>query len=75
MLKLQPPAESRCRGQLLERDGHRPVRWLVSGQLVVSAANVLDEGMAEGDHPGVAVLPEAAHRSQSCLQPAVVAVG
>jgi len=35
---------------------------------------VLDEGMADNDHAGAAVLLEATHRSQPCFQPAVVSL-
>jgi hypothetical protein len=50
-------------GQLLERDGQPPVRWLVNRQFVMAPSEVLDEGMPGDDHPGTAVLLEAAHRS------------
>jgi hypothetical protein len=40
----------------------------------VTAAEVLDEGMPDDDDSGVAILLETAHRSQSRLQPAVVAL-
>jgi len=61
-------------GEFAERDRQPPVRRLLDGELVVSPPNVLDEGMAANDHPGVTVLLEAAHRSQPRFQPAVVAL-
>jgi hypothetical protein len=59
-------------GQLIERDGHPPFRWLVNRQLVVSASKVLHKRMPDDDHPGAAVLLEAAHRSQPRLEPTMV---
>ncbi len=59
-------------GQLVERDGQPPVLRLPIGQLVVSPANILDQGMADDDHPGVAVLLAAAHRPQPRLQPPMI---
>src|SRR5829696_8686694 len=61
-------------GQFVERDGQSPGRRLFNGQLVVSAPNVLHQRMAGDDDPGTAVLFEPAHRPQSRLQPAVVAL-
>jgi hypothetical protein len=58
--------------QLVEGDRHPPSRWLVSGQLVVPASNVLDQRMPHKNHPGAAVLLEPSHRPQPCLQPAVI---
>jgi transposase-like protein len=57
-----PPGSDGQR-QLAERGRHPPVRRLFSGQLVVSASNVLDKRMAGDDHPGTAIPFEAAHRS------------
>jgi hypothetical protein len=59
-------------GQLVERHGQPSGHRLLGGQLVVSAAKVLDEGMPDEHHPGVTVLLEAAHRSQPGLQPTVI---
>jgi hypothetical protein len=38
--------DSHRHGQLIKGDGQPPVHWLLSGQLIVSPTNVLDEGMA-----------------------------
>jgi hypothetical protein len=40
----------------------------------VASPDILDERMTGDDHPDAVVPLEAAHRSQSCLQPAVVAL-
>jgi hypothetical protein len=72
MLKARPRPGIRRHGELVEGDGHSPDCRLLSGQLVMSAPNVLDEGMP-GDHdPGAAVLLEPPHRPKPRLQPAVV---
>jgi hypothetical protein len=63
-----------AKGQLVERDGQPPARWLLYRQLVVAAAKVLHQRMPGDDHPGTTVLFEAAHWSQSSLQPAMVAL-
>src|SRR5829696_1023966 len=68
-----PAPESDRQGQLRKGSGHSSGRWLLDGQLVVSTANVLDEGVPGQDHPGAAILLEAAHWSQPRLQPAMVA--
>jgi hypothetical protein len=47
---------------------------LLDRQLVVSAPNVLHEGVPGDDDPGTAVLLEAPHRSQPRLQPAVISL-
>jgi hypothetical protein len=50
-------------GKLVEGDCQPPLHRLLDCQLVVPAANVLDEGVS-GDHdPGAVLLPEPAHRS------------
>jgi hypothetical protein len=64
--------ESDCDRELGEGDRRAAVHWLLSGQLVVSSPEVLDEGMPGDDHPGAVVLFEPAHRPQPRLQPAVI---
>jgi hypothetical protein len=50
-------------GELVEGDCQPPLHRFLDCQLVVPAANVLDEGVS-GDHdPGAVLLPEPAHRS------------
>ena len=50
-------------GELVEGDCQPPLHRFLDGQLMVPAANVLDEGVS-GDHdPGAVLLPEPAHRS------------
>jgi hypothetical protein len=49
-------------GQLVERDGHPPIRGLLDRQLVVASPKILNEGMAGNDQAGVSVLLEPAHR-------------
>ena len=50
-------------GELVEGDCQPPLHRFLDGQLIVAAANVLDEGVS-GDHdPGAVLLPEPAHRS------------
>ena len=44
----------------------------IDTEFVVAAAEVLDEGVSGADHSGRAELGEAAHRSQSGLEPALV---
>ena len=56
MLKTQPRLGSDGHGQLVERNRHTPIRRLLNGQLVVSAANVLDERMPGDDDAGATVL-------------------
>ena len=48
-------------GQFVERDGQPPARWLFDCQLIVFAPNILNEGMARDDHPGL----------RSCLSPRI----
>ena len=72
VLKLRPRPGSDRRGQLIERDGHPPVRRLLDSQLVVPAPNVPHERVPGDYDPGTAVLPEPAHRPQPRLQPAMV---
>ena len=61
-LEPRPPPGSDGQRQLVERGGHPPIRRLLSGQLVVSAPDVLHERMPHDDDPGTGVLLEAAHR-------------
>src|SRR6266542_1256024 len=63
---------SNRQGQLLERNRQPPARWLVNRQFVMAPSNVLYEGMTSDDYSGVPVLLESTHRSQPCLQPAVI---
>ena len=49
--------------QLGERSREPMPRVYVSGKLVVAAANILDEGVADADHPCLTELFETAHRS------------
>ena len=62
-------------------DGHRePVEGLmepmaggdVDGKFVVSAAEILDEGVPGGQDPGGLVAFESAHRPQPGFQPPVI---
>jgi len=46
----------------------------VDGQLVVTAAEALHEGMADGDSGGRAHLFQPAHRPQPSLQPSMIAL-
>jgi len=57
----QYPLGSDRQDQFVECDRHPPVGGLGNRQLVVSAAKVLHEGVSGDDHPGPAVLFEAAH--------------
>jgi len=47
----------------------------VDGQVVVTAAEALHEGMADGDSGGRAHLFQPAHRPQPSLQPSMIALG
>jgi hypothetical protein len=60
--------------KLIERDGQPQRRRLLDRQFVVRSTDVLHEGVSCDDDPGAAVLLEPTHRSQSGLQPAVVAL-
>jgi hypothetical protein len=44
----------------------------LGGDVVVAAAQVLDEGMPRGEDPGGPVALEPAHWPQPCFQPPVV---
>jgi hypothetical protein len=44
-------SHSNCHGRFPECDTESPPARLVGDDLVVSAAQVLDEGMARGEHP------------------------
>jgi hypothetical protein len=66
-LKPRPPPGSDHQGQLVERDSQPPVRQRFSGQLVMSAPNVLHQRMPNDDDPGATVLFEPSHRSQPGL--------
>jgi hypothetical protein len=59
-------------GRLIERDRYPPGRRRFDRQLVLASVDVLDEGVAGDDDPGVAVVLEAARRAQPRFQPAVV---
>ena len=60
-------------GELIERDRHPLVHWLLDREFVVPASQVLYEAMP-GDHdPGAAILLEAPHWTKPCLQPTVIA--
>ena len=74
VLKGRPRFGSDRRGQLVERDRYPLFHWRVHSQLVVSASNVLDEGMPHDDGPGAMVLLEPSHRSQPRFQPTMVAL-
>ena len=58
--------------QIVERDSHPSVGWIVNCQLIVPSPEVLDEGMPGDDHPGAAVPFEPAHRPEPRLEPAVI---
>src|SRR4029453_12854868 len=59
--------------QLVERGGNSKAYWLLDCQLVVPAANVMDEGVSGDRDPGAVVLFEPGHRPEPRLQPPVVA--
>jgi hypothetical protein len=61
VLELRPRPGSDRRGQLIERDGHPPVRRVLDSQLVVPAPNVLHERVP-GDHD---------FGTASCLSPRI----
>ena len=44
----------------------------VGGKFVVTAANILDKGVAEADHPYRTELCETAHRPEPGCQPAMI---
>jgi hypothetical protein len=50
--------------QLVEGDRHPPVHRAVDGKLVVSSAEVLNEGVPGDHNPSAAVLFEPPHRTQ-----------
>jgi hypothetical protein len=51
MAKLRSLAGSDRHGELVERNGPPPVRWLLGGQLVVSPKQALDDGMHHDHQP------------------------
>ena len=63
---------SGCSRELVERGRHREVREGVGAELVVAAAEVLDERVASYHGLGAAVGLEAAHWSEPGLEAGVV---
>jgi hypothetical protein len=61
----------RC-SQLLEHDRHPPACRRPNRQFVVTAADILDQGVPGDDDPGAAVVLEPAHRPQPRFQPAMI---
>jgi hypothetical protein len=59
-------------GEVVEGDAEPVSTRGLGGDVVVAAAQVLDEGMSCGEDPGGAGTLQAAHRPQPCLQPPVV---
>jgi hypothetical protein len=55
-------APSDRRGRLAERRDESSLGWLVDGDLVVSAAQVLDEGVSGGEYPEPGHGLDSAHR-------------
>ena len=58
-----PVGGSGCVRELVERRRDTELRWSIGGEFIVTAADVLDEGMPGDDSPGADVGLEAAHRS------------
>jgi hypothetical protein len=65
--EIVDPGWSDRQGQLIEGSRHPQRRRFLGPEFVVSAAEVLDEGVPGSDHPCAAELCEAAHRPQSGL--------
>jgi hypothetical protein len=72
MLKPSTRSGSDRQGQVVERNGQPLADRHLDRQLVMAAAEVLHEPMAGNDDPGAVVLLESWHRSQPCLQAAVI---
>jgi hypothetical protein len=70
-----PNPGSDRQGELVERDRHALVHWLLDRELVVPASQVLHQAMPSDDHPGAAILFEAPHQTKPCLQLAVIPWG
>jgi transposase len=63
---------SNRQGEVVERDGQPLAGRHLDRQLIVASPDVLHERMTGNDDPGATVLLESSHRSQSCLQAAVI---
>ena len=61
-------------GKFGEGNAHSIMDGQLSGELIVAAAEVLHERVAGGDSSQRGDHLESAHRSQSCLEPAVVSL-
>ena len=59
-------------GEFRERGRDATVGASVASQFVVASADVLHERVTAHDHAGAVITFESAHRSQSCLQAAMV---
>ena len=59
-------------GEVVERDGQPLAGRHLDRQLIVASPDVLHERMAGNDDSGATVLLESSHRSQPCLQAAVI---
>jgi hypothetical protein len=59
-------------GEVVERDGQPLAGRRLDRQLIVASPDVLHERMTGNADPGATVLLESSHRSQPCLQAAVV---
>ena len=58
--------------EIIEGDAEAMPARSFGGDVVVTAAQVLHEGMSRSEDSGRAVALQAAHRPQPCLQPPVV---
>jgi hypothetical protein len=63
---------SEGRGELVEGIAEPVARGDIRGEFIVTAAEVLDDGVPDGQDPRGSVAFEAAHRSQPRLQPAMI---
>jgi hypothetical protein len=61
-----------AQGEVVERDGQPLAGRHLDRQLIVASPDVLHERMADNDDPGATVLLKSSHRSQPCLQAAVI---
>jgi hypothetical protein len=55
--------------EVVERDAETVTARYLGGDVIVSAAQVLHEGMSRGENPARAVALQLAHRPQPCFQP------
>ena len=68
----RPGSGSDRQSQLGERRGNAQLRWDVHAEFVMSAAQILNEGVPGDDHLGCSIGEQPAHRSEPVFELAVV---